>query len=283
MPATIAKSSRGKTFEFGKNWISFIELVDDERIQGARASLLAALKVPSLAGRTFLDAGCGSGLFSLAAVQLGARVRSFDCDRESVRATIELRRRFARDSDWVIEQGSILDEDFAAGLGRFDVVYSWGVLHHTGDLWRASDIITRLVAPAGLLYISIYNDQGIVSDIWRRVKRRYNASGKLVRAALLAGASVYLYRHWPLHMLLRLAHRSAHGQPAAPRPRGMSRRHDLTDWVGGYPFEVAKPGDVFEFVHQRGFQLCHLKTAGKGLGCNEFVFQAPPAPLLRKG
>ena len=53
----------------------------------------------------------------------------------------------------------------------------------------------------------------------------------------------------------------------------MSRRHDLLDWVGGYPFEVATPEEVFAFCHDRGFELQELSTCGGGLGCNQFVFQ----------
>lgn len=261
-------------FDFGRNWLSFINVVDEARIMTARDSLLQALDVPTLSGRTFLDVGCGSGLFSLAACQLGAHVRSFDYDQDSVLAAMELRRRFAADSDWQIERGSILDPEFVANLGCFDVVYSWGVLHHTGDLWRALDATSKLVMPGGLLYISVYNDQGLASRVWRVVKRRYSSSGELTRAVLVAGSAVYLARHRPLKFLRRALTRRDHVR--VPRPRGMSRSHDLIDWVGGYPFEVAKPEEVFAFVHRLGFELRHLKTTGGGLGCNEYVFRASP-------
>ena len=62
--------------------------------------------------------------------------------------------------------------------------------------------------------------------------------------------------------------------------RGMSYWHDLIDWIGGYPFEVAKPEQVFEFMRLRGFQLERLKTCGGGLGCNEFVFIHSSSPSL---
>jgi 2-polyprenyl-6-hydroxyphenyl methylase/3-demethylubiquinone-9 3-methyltransferase len=257
-------------FGFGRNWLSFIDVVDEARIGAAGDSLLKALHLPTLSGRTFLDVGCGSGLFSLAASRLGAYVRSFDYDQDSVLAATELRRRFAPGSDWQIEQGSILDPDFVADLGRFDIVYSWGVLHHTGHLWAALDATARLVAPGGLLYTSVYNDQGLASRVWRQVKRHYNSSGELTRAVLVAGSAIYLARHRPVSALYRAVRRV----PVAPRPRGMSRRHDLIDWVGGYPFEVARPEEVFAFVHRLGFELRYLKTAGGGLGCNEYVFQA---------
>jgi 2-polyprenyl-3-methyl-5-hydroxy-6-metoxy-1,4-benzoquinol methylase len=268
-----AEISAGERFAFGQNWAAFTGLVDEPRIAAAIGSLTGPLGTSDLSGRTFLDVGCGSGLFSLAAHRLGARVRSFDFDAESVRATSDLRDRFATGGGWTVEQGSILDERLVATLGRSDVVYSWGVLHHTGDLWRAMDLVCGLVAPRGLLYLSIYNDQGFESRVWRGVKRRYNRSGPLVRRALVLGSTAYLARRRVLRTLLELGGRGAALPPRAPRARGMSARHDLVDWVGGYPFEVAKPDEVFAFLRGRGFELRHLKTCGGGLGCNEYVFQ----------
>jgi 2-polyprenyl-3-methyl-5-hydroxy-6-metoxy-1,4-benzoquinol methylase len=262
----------GDRFAFGSNWRAFIDLVDESRIGAAVDSLTGPLGTRDLTGRTFLDAGCGSGLFSLAAHRLGARVRSFDFDPESVAATAELRDRFAADSDWVITQGSIIDEGTVADLGRFDVVYSWGVLHHTGELWRALDLAAGLVAPDGLLYISVYNDQGFESRVWRRVKRRYNKAGAPTRRLLVLASAAYLHRRRPLASLLRVFRGADTTLVRPPRARGMSAKHDLVDWVGGYPFEVAKPEQVFGFLRERGFELRHLKTCAGGLGCNEYVF-----------
>jgi 2-polyprenyl-6-hydroxyphenyl methylase/3-demethylubiquinone-9 3-methyltransferase len=276
-----AEIRSGDRFAFGDNWRAFIDLVDETRIKAATDSLAGPLGTDDLSGRTFLDVGCGSGLFSLIAHRLGAQVRSFDFDRESVEATTELRRRFAPDGDWTIEQGSILDRPFIEKLGTFDIVYSWGVLHHTGDLWGALDTVSGLVAPGGRLFISIYNDQGFESRIWRSVKHRYNRSGPIMRQVLVAGSTAYLARRRPLRKLVRLV-RGEQGVPTPPpRARGMSAKHDLVDWVGGYPFEVARPEEVFAFLHARGYELRHLRTCGGGLGCNEYVFErttpSPPA------
>ena len=260
----------GQRFAFGANWRAFIDTVDETKIQIAADSLVRALRRADLVGLSFLDVGCGSGLFSLAAHHLGAAVRSFDFDAESVAATAELRARFAPDASWPIEQGSILDEEYVARLGRHDIVYSWGVLHHTGDLWHAVGLAAGLVRPGGLLFVSVYNDQGLRSRLWQRVKRRYNRSGRVARAAIVLASAGYLWRWRPL---LRLISWSRGGQQ--PRARGMSARHDLVDWVGGYPFEVARPEAVFDFLRARGFELRHLKTCAGGLGCNEYVFLAP--------
>ena len=265
--------SKGDRFAFGANWKSFVKLVDETRIAAARRSLTEALGVADLSGRTFLDIGCGSGLFSLAAHQLGARVRSFDYDPESVAAATELRRQHAPHSEWVVEMGSILDQQYVAELGSFDVVYSWGVLHHTGNLWRAVDVAARLVGRRGLLFISVYNDQGFASRQWRRVKKRYNASGRLTRGLIVAGSFAYLKRRRPITAMVRVARRSSALQAQPVRVRGMSAKHDLVDWVGGYPFEVAKPEEVFRRIHPLGFELRHLTSCSGGLGCNEYVFE----------
>jgi 2-polyprenyl-3-methyl-5-hydroxy-6-metoxy-1,4-benzoquinol methylase len=255
-------------FAFGKNWQSFATLVDEHRIESATASLVQALGVTSLAERSFVDVGCGSGLFSLAANRLGARVVSFDYDLDAVVTTQRLRERFAAGADWLIQQGSILDQQFIRELGTFDVVYAWGVLHHTGAMWPAIDNAAGLVRTGGHLYLSIYNDQGLQSRIWRGIKRRYVRGGRAVRWALVRGCGLYFGTRSAAARLLRP---SGLPRPAA-RSRGMSTRHDLVDWVGGYPFEVARPDQVFTVLRDRGFVLRHLKTCGGGLGCNEFVF-----------
>jgi 2-polyprenyl-6-hydroxyphenyl methylase/3-demethylubiquinone-9 3-methyltransferase len=264
----------GDRFEFGANWSRFLAVVDDERIREAERSLSAMLGF-SLAGKSFVDVGSGSGLFSLAARRLGAKVHSFDYDSKSVACTQELRRRYANnDPMWSVEQASVLDPNYIASLGKFDVVYSWGVLHHTGSMWPALGNASELVAGGGTLFVAIYNDQGKYSRRWTQVKKLYNKSSKPVRHLWVLGACVAMWwRRW-LKDILRL--RPFETWRNAGRARGMSAWWDVIDWVGGYPFEVAKPEEVFTFVHRLGFELQHLKTTGGGLGCNEYVFQARP-------
>src|ERR1700727_538380 len=154
-----AEVDQGQRFPFGKNWASFLSTLNEDRIVLAVKSMTSSLNVESLEGKTFLDVGSGSGLFSLAARRLGAKVFSFDYDTDSVGCTQELRRRFfPNDPNWRVEQGSVLDKAFLAKLGTFDVVYSWGVLHHTGSMWEALDNVKPLTPIGGKLMIAIYND-----------------------------------------------------------------------------------------------------------------------------
>jgi 2-polyprenyl-6-hydroxyphenyl methylase/3-demethylubiquinone-9 3-methyltransferase len=247
------------------------------------SSLTGPLRGRSLGGLTFLDVGCGSGLFSLAAHRLGARVRAFDADEASVEAAKAVRERFAGPDAWSVERGSILDAELVRTLGAFDVVYAWGVLHHTGDMWTAIAHAADLVAPGGRLYISIYNDQGSASARWRSVKRRYNRAGAFERRLLIAASRAYFNRDALRRFLGRLRAGFPPLPPPAPRVRGMSKQHDLVDWVGGYPFETARPEQVFDFVRPRGFELRFLKTCGGGIGCNEFVFERTTASTAPSG
>jgi SAM-dependent methyltransferase len=262
-------------FAFGENWQRFLTVLDEDRISEAERSFKSMLGHDRLDGLRFLDIGSGSGLSSLVAIRLGAeRVHSFDFDPQSVACTIELKRRFFPDAaGWTIEAGDASDELYMRSLGEFDVVYAWGVLHHTGEMWTSLEHACSAVAPGGRLWISIYNDQGLQSRIWRRIKRTYNRLRPPFRLPFLAVVSV------PLEVR-SLAAAVVAGEPARyvhswkrPRVRGMSRWHDLVDWVGGYPFEVARPEQVFEFCKQQGFRLERLVTAGGGLGCNQFVFE----------
>jgi len=264
--------ARGERFAFGENWADFLRVLDNDRIDHARTALATMLGGGDLRGLRFLDIGSGSGLSSLVARQLGAEVTSFDYDPSSVGCTQELRRRyFPDDPAWRVERGSALDPEYLTSLGSFDIVYSWGVLHHTGSMWKALALASDRVAPGGTLFIAIYNDQGAWSRRWARIKWWY-CSGRLGRA--LVSATIIPW--WVLRQLaadLVWRRDPTRYYREYRQNRGMSVWHDWHDWLGGYPFEVARPEELLDFYRARGFELVRLKTAGGSVGCNEFVFQ----------
>lgn len=259
-------------FSFGRNWQRFLPQVDDARLRLAVASLQSFLSVRDLHEKRFLDIGCGSGLFSYAAHQLGAAVVSVDADPDAVDATRRLWERTGSPLRWQIVHGSVLHKEFLATFGDFDIVYSWGVLHHTGQMWQALQQACRLTRPGGVLAIALYNrvDGFLGSRQWRSIKRFYTH----LPALLQRGADGL----FALALLLREATQGrsprAAVQTFASRKRGMEWWTNVRDWLGGYPYEYATVEEVRAFMHRTAptFTLTNLRPVSD-LRNNEYLFR----------
>ncbi len=268
---------RNQVFSFGRNWQDFLKSLDSERIRIAEASLVEFMNIQDLRGKSFLDIGCGSGLFSQAAFNLGAdRVISFDVDPFSVECCRYLHERSGKPSNWQVLEGSVLENDFLTSLGLFDIVYSWGVLHHTGKMWDALKNSAALVKPGGYYYIAIYNKilarNGATSWIhpfWIKIKTIYNSNpviGKFVFQPLAMAAYLAI-------VMARLENPVTHIKNYKSH-RGMSWKTDATDWLGGYPYEFATVEEIFKFIKGNfpDLNLTNIKvTSGRGL--NWYLFE----------
>lgn len=249
-------------FDFGRNWANFLREFDESRLDEAKLSIKAMFRVENFHGKTFLDVGSGSGLFSLAAKSLGAKVTSFDYDPNSVLCTNTLKANFfPEDEGWKVYEGSILDENFINSLGEFDYVYSWGVLHHTGNMRKAFSNAINLLKNSGSICIAIYNKQRFASTYWLHIKKLY-LKYKFLRPVFFIIHG--LYPVLPSYVLRKIQSKSY--------PRGMSIWYDLIDWLGGYPFEVASPREVVDYFVKENCVLVSLTTVGGNHGCNEFTF-----------
>jgi 2-polyprenyl-6-hydroxyphenyl methylase/3-demethylubiquinone-9 3-methyltransferase len=232
-------------------------------LAASRADLALRLAGVSNAGKSVVDVGCGSGLHSRAFRELGAsRIVSFDADPACLKAVATLRA--GATADWRALRGSILDRSFLAGLGTFDIVYAWGSLHHTGRLWTALDNACDLVADDGVMFFSIYAAGPNYAE-HLAMKQRYNAGNVFQRKARVSREIIRMMKE----------RRSKGENPLAwneKRPRGMNVYHDLVDWLGGLPYEVASPQEINERMAARGFRPLSFVKKPEG-ACNVYLFR----------
>jgi 2-polyprenyl-6-hydroxyphenyl methylase/3-demethylubiquinone-9 3-methyltransferase len=269
--------NRTPDFDFGQNWSDFLSGLDEDRVASAGKSLTDFLKIKDFRGKSFLDIGSGSGLFSLAAFRLGAeKVVSFDLNPLSVECARQLRESAGSPPNWEVCEGSILDNAFVSKLEQFDIVYSWGVLHHTGRMWDAVVNAAGLVKPGGNFYIALYNkiltrngNSSPIHDFWVFVKKTHN-SRPIIGKYLLEPAAMSAY----ILMIVAQGKNPVSHIRNYKSDRGMSWRIDAVDWLGGWPYEFASIEEVFTFMRSRYplYELRNLRMTG-GRGLNWYLFE----------
>jgi 2-polyprenyl-6-hydroxyphenyl methylase/3-demethylubiquinone-9 3-methyltransferase len=258
-----AEAGPEKRFEFGANWQDFAARGLDERSYQEADRHIRALRELAPDAKSFLDVGCGSGLFLLAALQHGfSPAVGFDYDPNSVAATSGLLADAGMGDQARVERGDVLDTPYLETLGTFDVVYAWGSLHHTGDMWQAIENAAGRVAPGGLFVIAIYN-RTWSSPAWNAIKRFYVHASPTVQKALV-GAT------WVVGATARALYTRT--SPFKQR-RGMSFYHNMVDWVGGYPYEYATVDEIVAGCSRLGLMLMSSESGPTPIACNEFIFR----------
>lgn len=251
-------------YSFGKKWLHFLRWdLNEKACRKSQEGLLKLLCTDSLAGKVFMDIGCGSGLASLAALRSGAaKVVAWDYDPDSVAASMFLRKKFGYTEDqWSVQQGNVLSKEFVQSLPEVDIVYSWGVLHHTGDVWKALSHVDIPLKSDGILVVALYSYDVIEKpEYWLEIKQEYNRAGLVKRFWL---ECAYLWRHVGLRNTYKLYR-------TKKKQRGMHLWMDICDWLGGWPKEYVWDKDVMEFFEKKGYKLKKMIT---GEANTEFCFQ----------
>ena len=262
-------------FAFGKNWAVYAEKIAQAEIDEAERGLSRLTGHERLDGKRFLDIGSGSGLHSLAALRLGAKeVVAVDIDADSVATTRAVLGRHAAGKTFRVERATIFELD-SAELGTFDIVYSWGVLHHTGDMESAIRRAAALVRGGGQFIFALY--RRIWMDwFWKPEKRWYANAGPQAQAHARA-VYIALFR-----LGLRLTGRrfSTYVADYRERNRGMDFHHDVHDWLGGWPYESISALEVDRLMADLGLVLLRQFVSKKrgrhsgvfGSGCDEYVY-----------
>ncbi len=259
-------------FQFGENWSSYAKGLTEEAIEEARKGLLKLVTEDNLQGCRFIDIGCGSGLHALVAQRQGAsHVYGVDIDKNSVETSKRVFEQFAPDSNRIIENVSVFDLQ-PDDVGFFDVVYSWGVLHHTGHLDAALRNAARLVASKGMFVFALYRRTAL-DAFWKREKKWYTAASSRTRRV---ADCIYIF----LFRLALLAKGKAFSSFLSEYKsrRGMDFYHDVRDWLGGYPYESITPDEVDHLMRELGFRKVRVFAQRSplgglfGSGCDEFVY-----------
>ncbi len=266
-------ASTGHQFDFGENWQEFSRnALTAGRVAQARSEFMELMAPLDLNGLSFVDIGFGQGLSLMTAAALGAR--SVGCDiNPKCQAALAQNLRFFPELSQAppVVVGSILDPAVVEALRKaipsasYDVVHSWGVLHHTGDLHRAIGNAACLVSPHGHLVVAIYNRHW-TSKLWLAVKRTYVSCPRWIQRALVAVLYPVIYgAKWAV----------TSGDPARQQ-RGMDFYYNVVDWVGGYPYEYASIQETRKAVEALGFTMEKAIPAEVPTGCNQFVFKRIP-------
>lgn len=260
---------QNKQFNFGENWENFSKnQLSSTKIQEAKKDFVKFFQNESIKNQTFIDIGFGQGMSLLIANTLGAITVGNDINPLSEKV-LEFNKSYFSDIKEIsipIIIGSILKESTLNAIRQineqYDIVHSWGVLHHTGEMWEAINNSSELVNKNGKFIIAIYNKHWS-SPLWHTIKKTYNYSPKFIKKLII---SIFYF-------IILIAKFSVTFKNPFKKERGMSFYYDVIDWVGGYPYEYANKEEIQTYIENLGFQLIYYNKAQVPTGCNEYVFK----------
>ncbi len=265
-------TERETHFEFGENWKNYSKTIDQKRINSAIEGV-KKLFPDGLAGKTFLDIGCGSGLHSLAALSLGAAsVTAVDIDENSVSTTQELLTKYAPGSEMEPRRLRLFSTRRQMRLARSTSSIPGVCCITPATCGEQSNVQLNFVNSGGQFAIAIYSATSCDS-MWKAEKKFYSRAPRPIQWTI-----------WQIYMAAFLTAKTLLGRNPISyvrnysEMRGMNFSHDAHDWLGGYPYETATATEIHDrickmgFTEKRSFPL-PVSRGLFGSGCHEFVFQ----------
>lgn len=109
-------------------------------------------------GRKVLDAGCGNGRWTYGFLKLGARVTAVDYSQNALKI---VSTSLGQNKNLAVRKVNLLELPRWLKKEKFDLVFSWGVLHHTGNIRKALKNVAPLVKDDGVLYLYLYGKESL--------------------------------------------------------------------------------------------------------------------------
>lgn len=145
--------------KYSKEYFEEIEAHRYER----EPEIFSFAQFPRFRGQKVLEVGVGAGTDFLQWVRVGALAHGMDLTEEAIQNVehrLDVYGLKAEDLRLGDAENIPYDDDF------FDLVYSWGVIHHTPNTPRAFEEIVRVTRPGGHCKIMIYHRRSLGAFYW---------------------------------------------------------------------------------------------------------------------
>ena len=209
-------------------------------------------------GKKVLDAGSGSGMVSIAFAVMGASVTGVDITSKCIENGRKRAKAFGVECRFVQSDLTMLDlhEDF-------DIIYSWGVLHHTADAKASFFRLVEHLRPGGEIIIAVYLRTAF-SSFWNFSRVFYQSSPGFAKTAFRRSASVLLNGYDAVRKALMKKERYM--------LRGTSNEELVNDWFGVPHRTFHTYTEVYEWFREKGLDYRLVNPAtGRFKSTSNFV------------